>query len=244
MKAILSTFLTIALAATASAFEHSHAAWNGLLEKHVKTNGVDYSSFHKEHDALEGYLGELAKVTVKEFNSWSGSNQLSYLINLYNAATVDLVLDHYPIKSFKDEIGKDAGGPWKLRIVKALDTTYTLDEIEHQLIRKYYAEPRIHFAVNCASEGCPPLRAEAFVGEKIEAQLAEQTKSFLAKTDANRLSGKTLHLSPIFDWFKEDFIKKSGSVEDFVAPYFPKGKVKKGTTIKYTDYGWNLNQSN
>ncbi len=243
MKTIISTVVSLSLVAVASAFDHTHSTWNDLLGKHVQTQGVDYTSFQKDQSELKGYLKELADVSRKDFNSWNGSDQLSYLINLYNAATVDLVLDHYPIKSFKDEIGGKEG-PWKLSFVKALGKTYTLDQIEHELIRKYYAEPRIHFAVNCASDGCPPLRDEAFTGDKLEKQLAEQTQAFLAKKDANRLEGSTLYLSPIFDWFKEDFIKKSGSVEAFVAPYFPQEKIKKGsTTVKYTDYGWDLNHS-
>lgn len=243
MKTLISTLITAVLLNTASAFDQTHSAWNELLDKHVKPTGVDYKTFKKDESKVDGYLKELAGVSLSEFNGWTGPNQLAFLINLYNAATVDLVLEHYPIKSFKDEIGGEKG-PWKLKFVKALGKTYTLDEVEHELIRKNYAEPRIHFAVNCASEGCPPLRAEAFIGENLEAQLAEQTKEFLAKEDANRLEGKTLYLSPIFDWFKEDFIKKSGSVEAFVAPYFPGANIKKGSTpVKYSEYGWTLNQA-
>ncbi len=243
MKTLISTFLAITLISVASAFDQTHSTWNELLGKHVKADGIDYPSFKKDKGQLERYLKTLSKVSTTEFNGWTAPDQLSYLINLYNAATVDLVLQKYPIKSFKDDIGGKAG-PWKLKFVKALGKTYTLDEVEHELIRKNYPEPRIHFAVNCASEGCPPLRAEAFTGKKFEAQLAEQTKLFLAKKENNHVKGNTLYLSSIFDWFKEDFIKKSGSVEAFVAPYFPGAKIKKGsTTIKYTEYGWGLNQA-
>ena len=243
MKTLISTFLTVALAASASAFDQTHAAWNSLLEKHVKSNGVDYVAFEKDKGKVDSYLETLAEVPRTTFNDWKGQDQLAFLINLYNAATIDLVLKNYPIKSFKDDVGGKEG-PWKVEFVKALGHTYTLDHVEHELIRKNFAEPRIHFAVNCASEGCPPLRAEAFTGAKLEEQLAEQTKSFLAKEDANRFESGTLYLSPIFDWFKEDFIKKSGSVEAFVAPYYPGNNIKKGSTpIKYTDYGWSLNQA-
>ena len=243
MKTLISTFITAALITSASAFDQSHSAWTTLLEKHVKPNGVDYVSFEKDKEAVDSYVKSLAEVPRTDFNKWEGQEQLAFLINLYNASTIDLVLKNYPIKSFKDDVGGKEG-PWKVEFVKALGKTYTLDHVEHELIRKHYAEPRIHFAVNCASEGCPPLRAEAFTGEKLEAQLEEQTKSFLAKKDANRFEGGVLYLSPIFDWFKEDFIKKSGSVEAFVAPYYPGDNIKKGsTTVKYTDYGWTLNQA-
>ena len=243
MKTLISTFITAALLTSASAFDQTHSAWTELLAKHVKSNGVDYPGFEKDKGEVDSYLKTLADVSRQEFNNWQGVDQLSFLINLYNASTIDLVLKNYPIKSFKDDVGGKEG-PWKVEFVKALGKTYTLDQVEHELIRKNYAEPRIHFAVNCASEGCPPLRAEAFTGAKLEDQLAEQTKDFFAKKDANRFEGGTLYLSPIFDWFKEDFIKKSGSVEAFAAPYYPKAQIKKGSTpIKYTDYGWKLNQA-
>jgi len=172
---------------------------------------VNYKDFKNEQPALKSYLKDLYAVKPTEFNGWSGSDQLSYLINLYNAATID---------------------------------TYSLDDVEHKLIRAKYNEPRIHFALNCASAGCPPLRAEAFTGAKLETQLAEQTVAFLGDKSKNQISSKSLALSPIFDWFKDDFIKKSGSVEAFLDPYFPKAKIKKGKAkISYTDYGWDLNES-
>lgn len=244
MKTLLN-FFAVSLIATsaANAFDQTHADWNQLVSKHVKPTGVDYPAFQKEHDTLKDYLKGLSTVSRTDFNQWKGVDQLSFLINLYNAATVDLVLKNYPIKSFKDEVGGKEG-PWKLPFIEALGKTYTLDQVEHELIRKNFNEPRIHFAVNCASGGCPPLRNEAFTGENLETQLEEQTQAFLNDTKNNRLSGKTLELSPIFDWFKEDFIKKTGSVESFVNPYFKNSSIKKGSvTIKYSHYDWNLNQS-
>ena len=244
----MKTFLNIVaasliVASTATAFDQTHASWDKLVTDHVKPTGVDYSSFKKEQSSLKSYLKNLSEVSRTDFNGWEGPEQLAFLINLYNAATVDLVLEHYPIKSFKDEIGGKEG-PWKLSFIKALGKTYTLDQVEHELIRKNFNEPRIHFAVNCASVGCPPLRAHAFTGEKLETQLEEQTQTFLSNASNNSFSGKTLSLSPIFDWFKEDFIKKSGSVEAFVNPYFKDSTIKKGSvTIKYTNYDWNLNKA-
>ena len=138
MKTLLNTILTAALLTTASAFDHTHPTWNELLGNHVKSNGVDYTTFEKDEDKVDSYLKTLEGVTREEFNDWEGPDQLAFLINLYNAATIDLVLEHYPIKSFKDEIGGE-DGPWKLKFVKALGKTYTLDEVEHELIRKNYA---------------------------------------------------------------------------------------------------------
>ena len=229
-------------AKTEEGFNQAHTTWNELVGKHVKPDGVSYPAFQKDRTLLKSYLSELAQVSTTDFNTWSGREQLAYFINLYNAATIDLVLEHYPIKSFKDEAGGE-DGPWKLPFVKALGKTYTLDQVEHELIRKNYPEPRIHFAVNCASGGCPPVRNEAFTGENLETQLEEQTKAFLSDKTNNRLRGKTLELSPIFEWFAEDFVKKSGSVEAFVSPYFGKELKKGAVTLKYTDYSWALNEA-
>jgi hypothetical protein len=124
----------------------------------------------------------------------------------------------------------------------------TLDHVEHDLLRPKFNDPRVHFAVNCASIGCPDLLNEAFQASKLDAQLDKQARAFLADSTRNRLDAKnkTLYLSSIFDWFKEDFVKKSGSVEKFVAPYFndaDRAVIQRGgLKIKNTDYNWNLNK--
>lgn len=237
---IATLLASILLTSLTFGFDQEHTSFTELLQKHVKPNGVNYKSLKSDKDKLEQYLKDLEKVSVSEINDWSGYQQLSYFINLYNAATLNLVLENYPISSFKDEVGGD-NGPWKLPIVKTLGKTYTLDQIEHELIRKNYAEPRIHFALNCASAGCPPLRNEAFISVKLAEQLTEQTKNFLADKKTNNYSNGTLTLSPIFDWFKDDFIKSSGTVQSFVDPFFKEDTSK--ATIKYSDYGWSLNEA-
>ena len=243
MKTIILPIFSALLIQAATAFDHTHAAWDKLVSAHVKTDGVDYASFKKDSEDLKAYLKTFEPIKPEEFNGWKGNEQLAFLINLYNAATIDLVLSEYPIKSFKDETGGE-NGPWKVEFIKTLGATYTLDQVEHELIRKYYNEPRIHFAVNCASEGCPALRNEAFSAEKLVDQLEDGTKKFLEDSSRNSISGSTLTLSPIFDWFKEDFIKKAGSVEAFVSPYFEGKTFKKGSvTLKYSDYGWSLNEA-
>lgn len=241
MKTLLLSLTTLAFASSSLlAIDQEHKAFTEILAKHVVPTGVKYQALKADHPKLQAYLKELSEVTLLEFQGWKEPEQLSFLINLYNAGTLDLVLKHYPIKSFKDDIHKD--GPWKIKSVKAFNYHFTLDQIEHEYLRKVYKEPRIHFAVNCASAGCPPLRAEAFTGSKLETQLEEQTVAFLA-SDKNKLSGSNLALSPIFDWFKEDFIKQSGSVEAFVAPYFKEKKITPGKMkITFTEYGWSLNE--
>ena len=242
MKKLITSLFALALSSSSLlAIDQEHKALTEILAKHVVPSGVKYKALKKDHAKLQAYLKELSSVTPKELKSWKEAEQLSFYINLYNAATLDLVLKHYPIKSFKEDIKK--GGPWKLKSVTALQKSLSLDEVEHEYLRKNYNEPRIHFALNCASAGCPPLRAEAFTGSKLETQLEEQTKAFLA-SDKNEISGSSLKLSPLFDWFKDDFVKKSGSVEAFVDPYFPKQKISPGKVkISFTDYGWSLNEA-
>lgn len=199
-----------------------HDPFSALLSEHVKTidegasTQVDYSGFQQNSERLTRYLNSLAKVKQSTFDSWSEAEQLAFLINAYNAYTIDLILTEYPeIDSIRD-LGGFFSSPWKKEIAPLLGKTRTLDEIEHELIRgqnkqnKGYNEPRIHFAVNCASIGCPALREEAYVGAKLDSQLDAQTKRFLADTSRNRMDGNILKLSRIFDWYREDFENNAG----------------------------------
>lgn len=225
------------------AFDQSHSSFTGILKEHVNGEKIDYAGLKKSPDKLGAYLDTLAEVSQSEFSGWSEKEEMSYLINLYNAATLKLITDNYPLKSIKD-----IGSTWKKKVVKLFGSDRSLDYIEHDLLRKNYNDPCIHFGVNCASIGCPPLRAEAFQASKLDAQLDEQAKKFLNDSSKNRVDASKgiLYLSSIFDWFKGDFVKKSGSVEKFVAPYFSdsdrkaieSGKLK----IKHTDYDWSLNK--
>ncbi|MGJ8676410.1 MAG: DUF547 domain-containing protein [Akkermansiaceae bacterium] len=222
-------------------FDQSHSKFTQIINQNATPSGVKYQELEKQRSNLEAYLKDLADVSSKEFKTWDQNEQLAFAINLYNASTLELVLEHYPIKSFKDDVGgKD--GPWKLPAVNMFGKKRSLDYLEHEFIRKDYKEPRVHFALNCASEGCPPLRNEAFTGKKLEQQLDEQTRQFLANKKVNKVSAKSIKVSPLFDWFKADFIAKAGSVEAFIDPYFPDIKIKKGK-ISYTDYGWALNEA-
>lgn len=241
MKALL---LLIALAAPLFAgFDHSHALFTDVLKKHVKGDGFDYAGLNKNPDKLGVYLVALSKVSHSDFSEWNPDQRKSFLINVYNASTLKLIIDNYPLKSIKD-----AGSPWKQKRVKVFGDAVSLDHIEHELLRKNFLDPRIHFGVNCASVGCPALRSEAFQASKLDAQLDEQARKFLSDSSKNSVDAKggVLHLSSIFDWFKGDFVKKSGSVEKFIAPYLSEadrkavlsGKLK----VKYTDYDWSLNK--
>ena len=209
----------------------SHAAFDQLLRTYVDARGrVDYAGMKNQHAKLKVYLNELSM--ERPDDSWTRDERLAYWINAYNAATLDLILDNYPLKSIKD---LDGGKPWDVKRVKLDGNTYSLNEIENSVIRPRFREPRIHFAVNCAARGCPPLRNEAFVAERLDRQLAEQTRKFLNDPAYTNLDGETLTVSRIFDWYGEDF----GDVADFVRGY--RDDVPAGAQVAYSDYDWALN---
>lgn len=242
----ITAFAVILLAATSQAFDQSHAQLDGVLKRYVTNKEVDYAGLKNDQAALNGYIDSISKVKHSEFKSWNTKQELAFLINVYNAATLKLVIDHYPVKSIK-KIG-GLKGPWKQPIVKLFGGTYTLDQIEHEMIRPNYNDPRAHFGINCASGGCPSLRAEAYRADKLDAQLDQQGKIFMGDASKNRVdTGKgRLYLSPIYKWFEEDFVKRSGSVEKFIAPFVAPGSrdaVLSGKLrVSYTDYDWKLNQ--
>lgn len=209
----------------------SHAAFSDLLKRYVSAAGnVDYVGLKKEHAALDAYITTLSANTPS--SSWSRNEKLAYWINVYNAVTLDLILDNYPLVKITD---LEKGKPWDKKLVTLGDDRYTLNQIENEIIRPQFNEPRIHFAVNCAAASCPPLRNEAFVASKLEAQLEEQTRNFLRNEAYNALSGKTLRASKIFDWYGEDF----GDLVEFIGKYI---NLPSGTSIEFTEYNWLLNK--
>ncbi len=222
-----------------------HSVYDGLLEKYVSAAGTDYRAWTEsapDRGALRAYLAAMEKQAPSRLPR---SEALAYWINLYNAATLNLVLEHYPVKSIRD-IGGALSSPWKQDVVKVEGRSFTLDQIENEVIRPSFLEPRIHFALNCAARSCPPLRAEAFSGESLDAQLEEQTVAFLADPKSNSLDENgTLHLSKLFDWFEEDFREAKGSVVEFVVPYFPALAAvgSKPPRIEHEDYDWSLNEA-
>ncbi len=249
--------------AGADTFDHEHRSWNGLLEKHVHWNldgsasQVDYAGLKRNRELLSKYLRQLSAVTRREFDGFSRNQQLAFLINAYNAFTVELILTKYPdLKSIK-ELGSLFSSPWKKRFFRLLGEPQNLDGIEHDLIRSSgrYNEPLIHFAVNCASIGCPALRDDAFVAEKLDHQLQDSTRRFLSDRSRNRFDAGsgTLEISSIFDWYAEDFAqgwRGYDSLHDFFRAYadwitddtaaaasLAEGKLK----IEFLDYDWKLN---
>ena len=212
---------------------NNHQKWDDLLKKYVSENGnVDYKGFKKDQVALESYLELLSKNLPEK--SWTKNATLAYWINAYNAFTVKLILDNYPIKSIKK-----INSPWDAVFINLGNKKYSLGEIEHKILRKMN-EPRIHFAINCASYSCPNLLNEAYTEKNLNNQLDAAAKSFINDKSKNNITANTIEISSIFDWFTGDF-KKKGTLIDFLNKY-SSVKINAKAKIRYKEYNWNLNE--
>ncbi len=235
---------TLASRAAAADFDQSHTIFDGVLKQYVKNARVDYAALNAHPQDLNRYLDQVAPVSKSDFKKWSEPQQIAFLSNAYNAYTLRLIIDHYPLKSIKD-IGNFISGPWDQPVVKLFGETINLKTVEHKILRVEFAEPRLHFALVCAAKGCPPLRSEAYVGTLLEEQLVDQAKLFLAEATKNRVAAteRTVYISPIFKWYGGDFQKKSGSVLAALKPYWPgKATAPDDFKIRYTAYDWSLNE--
>lgn len=218
-----------------------HTFYADLLQKYVQNGVVDYQGFKDEEAKLDQYLKVLEETEIKTL---SRDEQFAFYINAYNAWTIKLILTGYPgIKSIKD-LGSIFKSPWKKQIAKINGDIMTLDHIEHDILRPKFKDPRVHFAINCASKGCPPLRSEPYQASALNQQLDERTQAFINDSQRNRLKQTTLYVSSIFKWFSEDF---SNDVVGFFLKY-AQGDLKKRLEdnitkieVKYLDYDWSLN---
>lgn len=255
--------LALCLSLPAAAFDHSYAAWGALLKAHVRyiedghASRVDYAGMARDRAALKRVLSDFESVPRREFNAWTQPQQQAFLINAYNAFTVEKILTRYPdIRSIRD-FGTIFGNPWKDRFFTLFGEAMNLDGIEHGMLRKegVYDEPRVHVAVVCASIGCPMLRDEPFVAERLDAQLEDAMRRFLSDRSRNRFdpaSGK-LEVSKIFDWYGKDFEHGwhgYGSVKGMLARYADLLADKPAdreairaqrADVTFLDYDWSLN---
>lgn len=221
----------------------SHKQWTQLLAENVDGQGnVDYKGFISDSTKLNAYLDVLSKNPPHE-KKWSKEDQIAYWINAYNAFTVQLIIRNYPVESIKDIGGKIPfiNSSWDIKFIAIGGAVFDLNNLEHGILRKYFKEPRIHFAVNCASVSCPKLRNEAYVGSKLDAQLTDQTKYFLADTSKNKFISKDkAEVSKLFKWFTGDFTEDLTLIE-FINKYAPK-KLSADADLDYLDYNWSLNE--
>ena len=207
-----------------------HAEWNELLRTHVSATGrVDYQGFRNDRAKLDAYLSELA--ANRPARSAPRAEQLAYYINAYNAYTIQLILDNWPLKSIRD-----IGEPWDKPFVKLGDQTLTLNQLEHELIRPRFNEPRIHFALVCAAKSCPPLANRAYTAGNLESMLESRTRAFLRNERFNVTQEEVAVLSPLFDWYEEDF----GDVREYVNGYLER-PMREGVPIRFGEYDWGLN---
>ena len=237
---------------TCAVFDQEHSAWTVLLRRYVRDDVVGYAGWKRSGEGdLDAYLESLQSVCRGHYDTWSRTQKLAFWINAYNAYTVRLILNRHPLKSIRD-IGLLPGAPFRQDFIpmeKLRGGTISLNDIENEILRKELREPRIHFAIVCASKSCPALRSGAYRAAALDRQLDDAARGFLRDTSKNRFdaAARTLWLSSIFDWFDEDFERAAGSVQAFVARYADEptaraiqdGRVR----VQFLDYDWSLNGS-
>lgn len=258
---LLLGFCTLSASSYAKPVDHRYPIWDELTKKHVvwladkNQSRVNYAGLKTDHARLNEVLAEMSAVTQAEFDQWSAPQQMAFLINAYNAFTVELILSKYPdLKSIKD-LGSFIQSAWKKKFFKLLGAERHLDWIENEQLRVNYKDPRIHVGINCASIGCPALRNEAFTAEKLDAQLDDSLHRFLSDKTRNRYRDGKLEVSEIFNWFAEDFEKGNKGfykTADVFAKYAaqlssdPAAQTalrNKSVPISYLPYDWNLNDA-
>ncbi len=241
-------FKTVAAGSTVTV---DHSAWDKLLKAYVVPgsdglNRVAYTSLKKEHSVLKGYLAALQKVDPATLDK---PEQFAFWVNLYNAKTIDVVLDKYPVKSIKDiSLGGGlktlvTGGPWQAKLMKVNGIDMTLDDVENAVLRPIYGDGRVHYAVNCASIGCPNLAAEAWTGAKLEAMLEAGAKAYINSPRGLLVQGDSIKASSIYNWFKADFGGTDASLMAHLDKYAEpalKAKIAKIGKIASYDYDWAL----
>ncbi len=210
----------------------SHESWNAILKANVSGGGkVNYVGIKSNISELDNYLELLSQNTP--LSSWSKNKTKAYWINAYNAFTIKLIIDNYPVGSITDLHG---GKPWDKKWINLGSKTYSLNDIEHVILRPTYNDPRIHFAVNCAAKSCPKVWNNAWTESNIESALDKLTREFVTNNSANQISEKSVNLSKIFEWYKEDF----GNLIDFLNQYSTT-KISSNAKVAFNDYNWKLN---
>ncbi len=265
MKRFLAILAFLVAALPAAAIDPSYKAWDDLLKKHVRyvQNGnasrVDYAGFARDRAQLKAVLDDWQKVTRAEFDGWTKPQQQAFLMNAYNAFTIEKILGRYPdIKSIRD-YGSVFGNPWKDKFFTLFGQPAYLDLIEHETLRKegVYDDPRVHVSVVCASIGCPMLRNEAFVADRLDAQMEDGMRRFLSDRTRNRYNPETrkLEVSKIFDWYGKDFEKGHkgySSVKQTFSRYAelladkPEDRAivrDQKADVAFLDYDWSLNDA-
>jgi len=211
----------------------NHDLWNSILKSNVSSSGkVNYTNMKSKLSEIEAYISTLQ--SFSDQSTWSKNEKLAYWINLYNAATVRLIIQNYPTTSITTI---NNGKPWDKKVVTISGESYTLNQIENDIIRPRFNEPRIHFAVNCAAISCPKLMNSAFTADKLNYQLTKQAKAFI-NGPKNSISENSIEISKIFEWYTVDF---STSIIDYLNKYSTT-EISSTAAITYKKYNWDLNE--
>ncbi len=227
---LLPFLISFTLAANA---QKNHAKWNEILSIYVDSYGkVDYEAWNKSQEGINKYINMLSEHDLK-FNS--EQSEKAFWINLYNASTIQIVLKNYPINSIR-EINN--GKVWDEKFISVNGEFYSLNQIENEILRKKFNDPRIHFGINCAAISCPKLNNKAFTSSNVNVELEKLTSNFINTN--SKITSNSIVVSKIFDWYKEDF-KQNGGLIDYLNKYLIK-KVPKNFQVDYSNYNWNLNK--
>jgi hypothetical protein len=267
-----SLFLTAAIVLTALAAGESrfdYSKYDAFLRTYVENGLVDYSGIKSDDTLLDDYLQELQRVDAEQFRTLSQDEQNAFWINAYNAITIEGIVRNYPIepggffarKRFPDNSIRQIDDFWGTVFVKVMGDELTLDDIEHEILRKQFKDPRIHFVLVCAALGCPLLENRAFLPQYLDDRLDGAASGFISNPEKVRLDRKknTLYLSSILKWYKEDFVFPHGSeqlyeryntkdrgIVEFVARYMPQADrefiIEHHPKLKFLDYDWTLNE--
>jgi hypothetical protein len=227
--------------------DQTHSRWTDVLARSVDQGWVDYTRLQRDgQPALDAYLASLSGTCASDYERWTRAERIAFWINAYNAFTVRLILEHYPIASIR-KIGWLPLAAFRQRFIpmEGLKGRFiSLNDIENGTLRSAFHEPRIHFALVCGARSCPPLRSEAYRGVDLDHQLDDQGRTFLRDPTKNRLDAatKTLYLSSIFKWFRDDFEEEAGSLETFVSRYLGEDEMLPADPrVEFLDYDWRLN---
>jgi hypothetical protein len=212
-----------------------YKAYDAFLQKYVSATGnVNYKKIKANKSSLDAIVKQFQDVSPQK--TWSKNEQLAYWLNAYNLFTIKLIVDNYPVSSITK---LDNGKPWDVKRIKIGTNTYSLNQIENDIVRPTFQDARIHFALNCAAKSCPPLHNKAFLAATLDTQLEQRTKSFIT-SKSNVVAEKSLKISKIFEWYGADFKTKNSTIQSFFAKYSTV-KVQKDATISYLEYDWTLN---
>jgi hypothetical protein len=259
---ILLIVAPLAAMSRAANADHEYKAYATLLHDYVRNARVDYAALKQSRTALDTAVAAFAEPATEQERGWTRDQRLAYWINAYNLFTLRAIVDHYPIRSAlftlqpRNSI-RQIDGVWTTLTWRAAGRTLTLDDIEHKILRPEFKEPRVHFAINCASVGCPPLAADPYLAQTLDAQLDAAARRYLSGERGLTIDGNTLRVTKILEWYGEDFVARfapdaagqpdrieraiRGLVSRFGPPAAADLAGKPTTRIKFLDYDWSLN---